>query len=160
MATRSGCLACAENGKRTKRGAGVRIVFDPGIQMPGTPTIEGHRISAEQVAGIVTYYGGLDNSEIKAYGITREEQIAACWWAGLWGPRRYRKLLGAWAEQAGRHLWYRCINVPNIRAALAAAPGDAIAESVERTRPLVDAERASQRVSGDLMEFRMGDADA
>lgn len=44
----------------------------------------------------------------------------------------------------------------------AAAPGDApraLADSVERTRPLVDAERASERVSGDLMEFRMGAAD-
>ena len=45
------CLACKESGKSPTRGTGATVNYDPGIQMPGTPTISGDRISAERVAG-------------------------------------------------------------------------------------------------------------
>lgn len=103
------CLACEKDGARTKPGAGVRIVFDPAIQLRGTPTIEGHTLSAEQMAWIMYEHG---KDEIYDYDLTHEEIIAACWWAGRWGPRKLRKAWAAWGIEAGAHLWHGCINVP------------------------------------------------
>ena len=105
------CLACKEAGTKPKRGQGITIVYDPGIQIPGTPTVQGHRISAEQVAG-GAYRQGI-TEEMGDYDLTREEVLAACWWAGLFGPRRLRKVFEAWAVQAGHHLWYQCIQIPD-----------------------------------------------
>ena len=105
----SECLSCRQAGRRPKRGEGVRIVYDPGIQMPGTPTIGGHRIAAEQMAAYLYEYG---IEEANDWDLTHEELITACWWAAKWGPRRYKLAWKEWGEMANLHLWYGCINVP------------------------------------------------
>ena len=88
----------------------MRIVYDPAVQMPGTPTIERHRLSAEMMAS--AYYE-MGWKEVKAnWLLTHEELLAACWWAAHWGPRKFKKAWKEWGELAGWHLWYRCINVP------------------------------------------------
>lgn len=103
---------CRENHKRPKYVEDVpQVVFDAQIQMPGTPTLQGHRLAAEMICDFVYQFGGLNNSEIAAYKVTVAEQIACCWWAGQWGPRKYRKAWGEWSKYAGHHLWYGCINV-------------------------------------------------
>lgn len=119
----SGCLACKAAGTRPKGGTGVRIVFDPGIQMTGTPTIEGHRLAAEHMAGRMFELG--ESAVIDDYDLTPEELLAACWWAAKWGPRKYKKAWKEWGDIAGHHLWYQCINVPYppTRTELAAAQG-------------------------------------
>lgn len=106
----TGCLSCEKAGRRSKRGENVRIVFDPAIQMPGTPTIDGHRLAAEMIARAMYELGG---EEVKHnWQVTHEEIVAACWWAAHWGPRRFKKAWKEWGIEAGGHLWYRCINVP------------------------------------------------
>ena len=45
--SRPPCLTCKTAHRRGKRGEDIMVVYDPGIQMPGTPTIQGHRLSAE-----------------------------------------------------------------------------------------------------------------
>ena len=105
------CLACKEAGTKPTPGKGVCIVYDPTIQMPGTPTIQGHRLSAQQIASRVLKFGIED--EMDDYQLTREEALVACWWGGLHGPRRLRQALRAWAENAGWHLWYQCASIPD-----------------------------------------------
>lgn len=104
------CLYCEKAGVRAKRGEKVRIVFDPGIQMPGTPTIEGHRLAAEHMADRMFELGS--DAVLDDYELTYEELITACWWAAHWGPRKFKKAWKEWGEIAGAHLWYGCINVP------------------------------------------------
>ncbi len=103
------CLACEKDGTKPKRGKGIRLVFDPMMTMPGPPTIEGHRLGAELVADLVRDLGFKDT--MAGWHLTREELLVACWWAGDYGPRRYRKAWGKWAQAARQHLWYGCINI-------------------------------------------------
>lgn len=105
------CLACKEVGTKPKHGEGVTIEYNPGIQMPGTPTIKGHRLAADHIA-IRAYKFGIKDV-MEDFVLSREEVLVACWWAGLWGPRRTRKWLGEWAKESGRHLWYGCIQIPD-----------------------------------------------
>lgn len=110
MTKRPDCLACKSSGTRPKRGEGVLIVFDPMIQMPGSPTIGSHRLAAEQIASLFYSYGWGEVGV--AYGLTHEEVVVACWWAARWGPRRFKRVWKEWGVEAGDHLWYGCVTVP------------------------------------------------
>ena len=103
------CFPCHKVGTRPKRGKGTNIVFNPQIQMPGTPTIEGHRLAADFMAARVWKFG--IDSEMDDYQLRREELLVACWWAGAFGPRKFKKRWGEWAEVAGMHLWYGCVQI-------------------------------------------------
>ena len=105
------CLACKDAGTTPKKGANVHVVYDPAIQIHGCPTIMGHGISAQMMAVRVLKFGL--KSEMENYDLTREELLVACWWAGLFGPRRLKQALGEWAEVAGAHLWHRCVAIPD-----------------------------------------------
>lgn len=105
------CLGCEKAGTKPKRGKGIRLVFDPQITMPGPPTIEGHRLSAEFMARRVRVCGITE--EMDDYQLTREELLVVCWWAGEFGSRRLRKCWGGWAQIAHQHLWHGCINIPD-----------------------------------------------
>ena len=108
--TYQSCLACKAAGSDPLEGAGVTVSYDPGITMPGTPTIGGHRLAARVVAALVLKRGVQDVMD-DYYALTREEVLVACWWSGLYGPPKLRKALKAWATIAGWHLWYRCIQI-------------------------------------------------
>lgn len=103
------CLACERMNTKPKRGKGTLVVFDPRMTMPGPPTIEGHRLGAEFMAARVWKFGVA--SEMDDYMLRREELLVTCWWAGQFGPRKWRKRWGDWATIAGWHLWYGCIQV-------------------------------------------------
>ena len=103
------CLACVNAGTKPKRGHRAVVVFDPTIQMPGCPTINGHRLGADFIASQVWFSGIVE--ALRSYELSREELLVACWWAGSFGSRRMRKAFGEWATVAGHHLWYRCINI-------------------------------------------------
>lgn len=103
------CFACKQQRKKPKPGLGVLIVFDPRIQMPGTPTISGHRLSARQIAQHAWCEG--INETMQYYDLTREEVLLACWWAGHWGPRLLREAYREWSAEAAMHLWSGCINI-------------------------------------------------
>ena len=106
------CLYCKELRQRPIYGTSkASVEYHPGIQLPGTPTIKGHRLGAAAMSRCVLANGFDDTLE--DFILTREELLVACWWAGLWGPRKFRKLWGKWAELAGNHLWHSCINIPN-----------------------------------------------
>ena len=105
------CTACKEAGTNPIRGANVHIVYDPAIQMPGTPTIAGHRLAARHMAERAVIFG--IEEQMQGYDLTREEILVACWWAGQWGSRKLKKILGEWSKMAGRHLWYQCVNIPD-----------------------------------------------
>lgn len=111
------CRWCADAGRVPTYETLPLLVFDPQRTMAGPmPLIAGHRLSAEMIAAYVYQYGGFGNAEVEAYDVTRAEQIMACWWAGLYGPKRWKKRLGAWAETAGAHLWHGCTNVDALPA--------------------------------------------
>jgi len=105
------CLACREGHTRPIYGKDVSVEFDPAVQMPGTPTIAGTRFSAEFAAHLVMMNGVKGTQKMYPH-LTREELMVACWWAGLYGPRKYRKAWNEWAKAAGWHLWYRCVRIP------------------------------------------------
>lgn len=105
------CLACREHGQRPKYIERVpSIVFYPPIGMPGRPTIEGHRLSAEHMAGQALHFGFAQT--MKDYQLTNAELLVACWWAGQYGPRRFKRAWADWSQVAGWHLWYSCENAP------------------------------------------------
>lgn len=108
--TAENCGACAGLKATPIPGVGVTIVFDPRITMPGSPTISGQRLPAQQMATRVHEVG--PEQVMREWELTREECLVACWWAGLWGPLRLRRALGDWAATASLHLWYGCINIP------------------------------------------------
>ncbi|KKM70914.1 hypothetical protein LCGC14_1436010 [marine sediment metagenome] len=87
----SDCLTCKNLKTRERPGKGVTIVFNPRIQMPGTPTIEGHRLAAEHMASRAVKFGV--GEVMDDYQLEREQVLVACWWAGQWGPRRLKKIL-------------------------------------------------------------------
>ncbi len=101
------CLGCEKAGTKPKRGKGITVVFDPRMMMPGPPTIEGHRLGAESMAAWVWKFGIA--SGMSDYELSREELLVACWWAGRFGPRKWRKRWEQWAMVLGQHLWYGCI---------------------------------------------------
>jgi len=103
------CFACEKVGGKPKRGKGTTIVFDPQIQMPGTPTLSGHRLTAELMAARVWIDGMAFAKD--DYQLRREELLVACWWAGSFGPRKWKKRWGEWALNAGSHLWHNCIAI-------------------------------------------------
>lgn len=111
------CLRCREARQRPKYVELPLLVFDPQRVMAGPmPLIANHRLSADMICAYAYGYGGIGNSEVEAYDVTAAEQIMACWWAGLYGSRKWKKRLGTWAEVAGQHLWYGCVNVPPLPA--------------------------------------------
>lgn len=104
------CLPCKSAGRRPIYGSGeVEIVFNPRMVMPGPPTISNHRLGAEFMAE--RFYALGMESEREDYMLTREEVLVACWWAGTYGPHKFRKVWGEWAKIAGHHLWYSCIRI-------------------------------------------------
>lgn len=87
------------------------VVYDPPISMPGQPTIEGTRMSAALTAELVFWSGVAD--VMKDYVLTRPQVLVACWWAGMYGPKKFKQALGTWALEAHSHLWHSCVNVPD-----------------------------------------------
>lgn len=88
------------------------VTFYAPIDMPGQPTLRGTRFGAEFVAGMVLDWGGGIAEVIKTYPrLTRAEVLVACWWAGEYGPKRFRKVWSEWAIGAHSHLWYECIRI-------------------------------------------------
>ena len=106
------CLSCKDAQATPAPAKGVCIVYDPAIQMPGTPTIQDRRIAAVSMAEAVMVEPHGVADVMRGWRLSREEVLVACWWAGRFGPRRFR-VWRQWAEDAGSHLWYRCINIPD-----------------------------------------------
>ena len=98
-----------DDGSRPKPFTITPVVFDPTCQMPGSPTLMGHRMGAENLARLAMARGVpyVHSHEMYPH-LTRDEVVMACWWAGLWGPKKLRQYFGEWANEAGNHLWYRC----------------------------------------------------
>ena len=105
------CATCVKAGTKPKRGQNKKLVFDHMITMSGPPTIEGHRISAEFMAGRVHAFGIHD--QLDNYYVNREELLVCCWWAGVYGPKRLKLIFKEWADNAGEHLWYGCVQIPD-----------------------------------------------
>lgn len=40
------------------------------------------------------------------YGLTRGDVLVACWYLGLYGTRRHRRLWKAWATAAHEQMWH------------------------------------------------------
>ena len=106
------CLACKEAGTKPKRGKLPNVIYDPRVKMAGTPTIEGTRHSVELAATRV-YRWGIRDFNVTKWDIPHDALLVACWWAGTYGPRKFRKAWGEWAAIAGQHLWYGCVRIPD-----------------------------------------------
>lgn len=107
------CYACEDKGQKPKMVELPRLYIDPQYQRHGLPCNE-HGLSAEWLAGYVWSFG-IDSEELR-HGwpeFTTAEQLVACWWAGRFGTRTWRKRLGVWAEEANRHLWHGCVAIPD-----------------------------------------------
>jgi uncharacterized protein (DUF433 family) len=108
------CVACRYAGTKPTPGANVQVAFNPAVTMPGTPTIDGHRMGVRTLA-VIAWERGVPAAHGPAFypHLTREEVVVACWWMGLYGPRTWRRRWGAWALNAGWHLWSRCLTFPD-----------------------------------------------
>ena len=107
------CLACREAGTTPRKGRGLVLTINPAYLRHGTPTNR-HGLSAEWLA-LMVWQWGIGNEELR-HGwphFTREEQLLACWWAGQYGPRKWRQRFREWSDLAGGHLWHGCISIPD-----------------------------------------------
>jgi uncharacterized protein (DUF433 family) len=98
-------------------GEHAQVTIQPGM-LSGTPTVAGHRIQAETIAGTVWSCGV--KSTMDDFELTRCEVLTACWFVGTygaidWGIRGgkpilhrgeiWRKRWGSWAAHAQGPLW-------------------------------------------------------
>lgn len=105
------CQACLEARTQPIDAAGEYISHDPAV-VAGDAEINGQRLRAEMIADRIRELGIAESME--SYGLTREQCLVACWWAGVYSQRRaLRKWFEDWAFLAGRHLWHSCIQVPD-----------------------------------------------
>lgn len=81
------------------------IVIDP-AQNFGTPAIAHTRTPVETIAGPLTA-GDTIATVMAEYGLRRGDLLTACWYMGTFGPRRWRRMWGGWAEQVHPALWAR-----------------------------------------------------
>lgn len=108
----SRCPACKEAGTKPRAFEGAfEIVYNPAIGVPGPPTLQGHRMSAEMLASCVWDLGISEVLSDYYPFLSRDELVLCCWWAGKYGPPKWRRRWGKWAESAHMHLWYRCATV-------------------------------------------------
>lgn len=107
---RTACAPCSDAHRRGKYEDHLpSVVYYAPIAMPGHPTLQGHRLGAEMIADLAWSQGIAET--MKDYRLSRAEVLVCCWWAGRWGPRRFKAAWKEWATEAGWHLWYSCVRV-------------------------------------------------
>ncbi len=103
------CLACEMAGTTPQKGEGVVLTINPRYQRHGVVSVDG---GGEYLLDRVLI-DGVEETIADYPPVTREAVLVFCWWAGLHGSRRFRKVWGEWAQKADEHLWYGCINIPD-----------------------------------------------
>lgn len=84
------------------RPARPHVAIDPAMQF-GRPHVRD--VAVEAITGL--FAAGETVTVVRGeYGLTREDFLVACWYAGLYGTRSERKWLGAWAVFAGKLMWH------------------------------------------------------
>ena len=81
------------------------ITICPGL-LWGVPTVDGHRIAVEQMAGV--WWRGRCTLEIiegNWPGMNRGAVLVACWYMARYGSRLWSKRWRDWLEIAERKLW-------------------------------------------------------
>lgn len=86
------------------------VRYWPPISWPGQPTIEGHVLSAQFVADQAARRGMA--AVMEDFEMTKADVMVCLWWAGQYGRSRHRKEWGEWSDEAWKHLWSSCVNVP------------------------------------------------
>jgi len=73
----------------------------------GEPTVDHHRITAEQMAG-VWWSGNYELKEIRQNwpGMNKGAVLVACWYMARYGTRTWRKRWREWLEIAEGKLWH------------------------------------------------------
>lgn len=82
------------------------IVTEPGV-LYGEPHIAGSRVSAMQIA--VQWWNRFEDGGIAdlaaLYVLQSADIIVACWWAGTYGTRTWKRRYGAWAVAVHPQIW-------------------------------------------------------
>ncbi len=81
------------------------IAIYPGM-MAGEPTVDHHRITAEQMAKVWWHSGyPVEQIEENWPGMNRGAVLVACWYMARYGSRTWRKRWKEWLEEADGELW-------------------------------------------------------
>lgn len=91
-----------------------QVTVNP-ARLRGAPTIDGHRISVDQIAGEYPHYASAEGYG-NCYQLEREQVLTALWFVGIYGfhertrsGQRVRKKaprwLNRWALEAEGHMW-------------------------------------------------------
>jgi uncharacterized protein (DUF433 family) len=80
------------------------IVLDP-ARCSGRPTVGVDRLPVETVVGYILA-GDSVAAVADMYEISRADVLCACWYAGLYGTRMQRRILGEWAKNAHAAMWH------------------------------------------------------
>ena len=78
------------------------VEIDPSMRF-GRPHIRG--IPVDSIGGMLAA-GESVATVADEYGMTRGEVLVACWYLGLYGTRRWKRLLRDWANPAGEQMWH------------------------------------------------------
>jgi uncharacterized protein (DUF433 family) len=77
------------------------VVVDP-AQAWGQSNVKG--VGVDHIAGMLL--AGEDMATVAdEFGLTRADVLVACWYLGMFGSRRWRRLWRDWAERAGKAMW-------------------------------------------------------
>lgn len=87
------------------------VSHDPAMRS-GEATLNHTRLSIDAIAGYV-WAGETVEAVMATYDITRADVMVACWWIGTFGPKRWRRRWGAWAEDVHDQLWHSKFDVPD-----------------------------------------------
>jgi uncharacterized protein (DUF433 family) len=84
-------------------------------KLSGAPTIDGHRISVDQIAGEYPHHA---SAEVygEAYQLTRKQVLTALWFVGIYGfhertrkgqriKKKAPRWLNQWALEVEGHMW-------------------------------------------------------
>src|SRR5699024_2296737 len=94
--------------------SGTRVTVDPAI-LSGQPTIDGRRISVDQIAGEYPHHASAEEYG-NHYLLERDQVLTALWFVGIYGfhertraGQRIRKKapnwLNQWALEVEGHMW-------------------------------------------------------
>lgn len=94
--------------------SGPRVTVDP-AKLNGAPTIDGHRISVDQIAGEYPHYASAGTYG-EAYQLSRKQVLVALWYVGIYGfhdrtrngqriKKKAPRWLNLWAREVEGHMW-------------------------------------------------------
>jgi uncharacterized protein (DUF433 family) len=87
------------------------VAVDPAMRF-GRPTVNNTRLSVEAATEHV-WAGGSVGEVAEEFDVTRQDVLVACWYAGKYGTKAWRRRWGKWADVVHDELWHSRYDVPD-----------------------------------------------